>query len=65
MKKQIPSNVEALICELNPLSKDLKYEFLGPKETFSVVNSMYLDENQDVLRWNIVNIISMDPGGYL
>lgn len=54
------------------MPKDFKYEFLGPKETFSMVVTTHLDENQEehllymfhkhkkVLDWNIADIKSMD-----
>lgn len=51
----IPSSVQIPKLELKPLPYELKYAFLGYAETFSVVNSSQLDQNQeekliDVLR---------------
>lgn len=45
--KLILSNIEALVLELKHLPEDLKYVFLVTKETFSVIISMYLSENQE------------------
>lgn len=66
VKKLIPSKIEAPSHEFKPLPKDLKYVFLEPKETFPVVISMYLEENQEeylkgVLGWNMVDIKDMNP----
>lgn len=43
--KLIPSNIEAPILALKPLSEHLKYAFLRPNETFSVVISVHINEN--------------------
>lgn len=72
-KKLIPFIIEVLIIEFKALSKDLKYVFLGIKETFLVVMLMHLDENLEeylisvlrkykgVLDKNIMDINGMDP----
>lgn len=62
-----------LILELKPLSEDLKYAFLGPKEIFLVVILVHLEENHEKhllsllymhkvgLGWNMMDIKGMDP----
>jgi hypothetical protein len=72
-KKPMPSSEEIPQLELKPLPNSFKYAYLGPSETFPVVISAALNEEQEgkllcVLRdhklalgWTIANIKGMSP----
>ena len=72
-KKLVPSSEEPPQLELKPLPNGLKYAFLGPGETFPIVISSALNEEQEgkllnVLRdhksalgWTIVDIKGISP----
>lgn len=61
------------ILDFKPPPEDLKYAFLVPKETFSMIISTYFEEklekrllsklrmHKGALRWNMADIKSMDP----
>ena len=72
-KMHVPSSEEAAQLEFKPLPNGLKYAYLGPGETFPVVISSALNEEQEgkllnVLRdhksalgWTIANIKGISP----
>ena len=72
-KKPMPSSEEIPQLELKPLPNGFKYAYLGPSETFPVVISAALNEEQEgkllcVLRdhksaigWTIVDIKGISP----
>ncbi|XP_065629882.1 uncharacterized protein LOC136067643 [Quercus suber] len=72
-KKPVPSSEEAPQLELKPLASGLKHAYLGPGETFPVVISSALNEEQEgkllnVLRdhksalgWTIADIKGISP----
>ena len=71
--KPLPSSIEFPKLDLKPLPSDLKYAFLGQNETFPVIISAELNEEQEemllnVLRkhksaigWTIADLKGIDP----
>ena len=53
-KKLLPSVMQALELEFNPLPKHLKYAFLGDKEILPVIISAHLSPSQED---NLVRLI--------
>ena len=71
--KPLPSNIKAPTLDLKPLPSELKYVYLGRDETYPVVISSHLDEEQEsrliatllehksAIGWSIADLKGIDP----